>query len=65
MNDVVILEAVRSPIGRRNGGLAGLHPVPGTTHAEVGHHGHRALERGKVGHGQSSWVRPAVRSSRA
>ncbi len=27
MNDVVILEAVRSPIGRRNGGLTGLHPA--------------------------------------
>ena len=27
MRDVVILEAVRSPIGRRKGGLAGLHPA--------------------------------------
>jgi acetyl-CoA C-acetyltransferase len=27
MRDVVIVEAVRSPIGRRNGGLAGLHPA--------------------------------------
>jgi acetyl-CoA C-acetyltransferase len=27
MQDVVILEAVRSPIGRRKGGLAGLHPA--------------------------------------
>lgn len=27
MRDVVIVEAVRSPIGRRNGGFAGLHPV--------------------------------------
>jgi len=27
MRDVVIVEAVRSPIGRRKGGLAGLHPV--------------------------------------
>src|SRR5437588_5385818 len=27
MSDVVIVEAVRSPIGRRNGGLSSLHPV--------------------------------------
>ncbi len=26
MSDVVIIDAVRSPIGRRNGGLAGVHP---------------------------------------
>ncbi|TDC58546.1 acetyl-CoA C-acyltransferase [Actinomadura sp. KC345] len=27
MNDVVLLSAVRSPIGRRKGGLSGAHPV--------------------------------------
>lgn len=27
MTDVVIIEAVRSPIGRRNGGLAAMHPA--------------------------------------
>src|SRR5262245_66459187 len=27
MRDVVIVEAVRSPIGRRKGGLAGVHPA--------------------------------------
>ncbi|MBU6217208.1 MAG: acetyl-CoA C-acyltransferase, partial [Acidobacteria bacterium] len=27
MTDVVIIDALRSPIGRRNGGLAGLHPA--------------------------------------
>jgi len=27
MQDVVIIEALRSPIGRRNGGFAGLHPA--------------------------------------
>lgn len=27
MSDVVIIEAVRSPIGRRNGGLSTVHPV--------------------------------------
>jgi acetyl-CoA C-acetyltransferase len=27
MSDVVIIDAVRSPIGRRNGGLAGVHPA--------------------------------------
>jgi acetyl-CoA C-acetyltransferase len=26
-NEVVIVEAVRSPLGRRNGGLAGVHPA--------------------------------------
>jgi acetyl-CoA C-acetyltransferase len=26
-NDIVIIDAVRSPIGRRGGGLAGMHPV--------------------------------------
>ena len=26
-NDVVIVEAVRTPLGRRNGGLAGVHPA--------------------------------------
>jgi acetyl-CoA C-acetyltransferase len=27
MSDVVIIDALRSPIGRRNGGLAGVHPA--------------------------------------
>ena len=27
MRDVVIVEAVRTPMGRRNGGLSGVHPV--------------------------------------
>jgi acetyl-CoA acyltransferase len=27
MSDAVIVEAIRTPIGRRNGGLAGVHPV--------------------------------------
>jgi acetyl-CoA acyltransferase len=27
MRDAVIVEAVRTPIGRRNGALAALHPV--------------------------------------
>jgi acetyl-CoA C-acetyltransferase len=27
MNDVVIIDAVRTPIGRRNGGLASVHPA--------------------------------------
>lgn len=25
MRDVVVVEAVRSPVGRRNGGLSGMH----------------------------------------
>src|SRR4051812_4048349 len=28
MHDAVIVEAVRTPVGKRNGGLAGPHPVP-------------------------------------
>ena len=27
MPDAVIVEAVRAPIGKRNGGLSGVHPV--------------------------------------
>ena len=27
MTDVVIVDALRSPVGRRNGGLASLHPA--------------------------------------
>src|SRR5664279_4347562 len=27
MRDAVIVEAIRTPIGKRNGGLAGVHPV--------------------------------------
>jgi len=27
MSDVVIVEAVRTPVGRRNGGLSTFHPV--------------------------------------
>ena len=27
MSDVVIVEAVRTPVGRRNGGLSGVHPA--------------------------------------
>ena len=37
MADVVIIEAVRTPVGRRNGGLSGVHPADllGTALAEV------------------------------
>ncbi len=27
MTDVVVIDAVRTPIGRRNGGLSGMHPA--------------------------------------
>ena len=27
MRDAVIVEAVRTPVGRRSGGLSGVHPV--------------------------------------
>lgn len=27
MRDAVIVEAVRTPVGKRNGGLSGIHPV--------------------------------------
>ncbi len=32
MRDAVIVEAVRTPIGKRNGGLAGVHPVDLSAH---------------------------------
>ena len=32
MNDAVIVDAVRTPIGKRNGGLAGIHPVDLSAH---------------------------------
>src|SRR5262245_34656856 len=37
MSDVVIIEAVRTPVGRRGGGLAGAHPADllGTVLGEV------------------------------
>ena len=27
MRDAVVVEAVRTPVGKRNGGLAGVHPT--------------------------------------
>jgi acetyl-CoA acyltransferase len=32
MRDAVIVEAVRTPVGKRNGGLAGIHPVELSAH---------------------------------
>src|ERR671929_1553709 len=32
MRDAVIVEAVRTPIGRRNGGLSGVHPAELSAH---------------------------------
>ena len=32
MRDAVIVEAVRTPVGRRNGGLSGIHPVELSAH---------------------------------
>jgi acetyl-CoA acyltransferase len=32
MQDAVIVEAVRTPVGRRNGGLSGVHPVDLSAH---------------------------------
>ena len=32
MRDAVIVEAVRTPIGKRNGGLSGVHPVELSAH---------------------------------
>src|SRR5215813_4836624 len=43
MNEVWIVEAVRSPIGRRNGGLSGLHPAD-----LLGRIQRAAVERAKV-----------------
>src|SRR6201992_713805 len=32
MRDAVIVEAVRTPVGKRNGGLAGVHPADLSSH---------------------------------
>ena len=32
MRDAVIVGAVRTPVGRRNGGLSGIHPVDLSAH---------------------------------
>src|SRR5919205_572261 len=32
MRDAVIVEAVRTPVGKRNGGLSGVHPVDASAH---------------------------------
>ena len=32
MRDAVIVEAVRTPVGKRNGGLSGVHPVDLSAH---------------------------------
>jgi len=32
VRDAVIVEAVRTPVGKRNGGLAGVHPVDLSAH---------------------------------
>ncbi len=32
MNDAVIVDAVRTPVGKRNGGLSGVHPVDLSAH---------------------------------
>ena len=44
MRDAVIVEAVRTPVGKRNGGLSGVHPVDLSAHvlnALVERSGHR------------------------
>ena len=32
MRDAVIVEAVRTPVGKRNGGLSGVHPADLSAH---------------------------------
>ena len=32
MSDAVIVAAVRTPVGKRNGGLSGVHPVDLSAH---------------------------------
>lgn len=32
MRDAVLVDAVRTPVGRRNGGLSGVHPVDLSAH---------------------------------
>jgi acetyl-CoA acyltransferase len=35
MREVVIVEAVRTPVGKRNGGLSGTHPVDLSAHVLI------------------------------
>src|ERR1700689_3418079 len=35
MRDAVIVEAVRTPVGRRNGGLSGVHPADLSSHVLI------------------------------
>ena len=35
MRDAVIVEAVRTPVGKRNGGLAGVHPADLSSHVLI------------------------------
>ena len=51
MNDVVIVEAVRTPIGRRNGGLASVHATDLLAHVQRG-----VLERAGIDPGDVDQV---------
>jgi acetyl-CoA C-acetyltransferase len=47
--DVVIVEAVRSPLGRRNGGLATVHPADLLGHVQTGALGRSGIDPHEVG----------------
>lgn len=48
MREAVIIEAVRTPIGRRNGGLKGVHPVDLLAHVVRGVVDRAGLDPGRV-----------------
>src|SRR3954462_15813994 len=48
MRDAVIVEAVRTPVGRRNGGLSGVHPAELSAHAVYALAERAGLEPGLV-----------------
>jgi acetyl-CoA acyltransferase len=48
MRDAVIVEAVRTPVGKRNGGLSGVHPVDLTAHVLEALAGRSGIDPGVV-----------------
>ena len=53
MTDVVIVEAVRTPVGRRGGGLSSVHPADLLAAAQAA-----LVERSGVDPGEVIFVRP-------
>jgi acetyl-CoA acyltransferase len=48
MRDAVIVEAVRTPVGKRNGGLSGMHPVDLSAHVLEALAGRSGIDPGVV-----------------